>query len=298
MRRTSLTLLALALLFAPATAAMAKQSTGGSDRAAIHLPAMAQFKLSAPNGFRASVEAFGRDVALTLSREGQFAIYRVRGAVTADGDVDARFGSLGRISVDFEPDPVERDPCLEAQGKDGVFTGTISFTGEHHYVSLKEDRVRGSAYSPTEAKGCGARRPSPPPPSEIEGEEAEAEDDTASLAIYGPRKRRILLVLGSREPDRRFTYFIAVTGERRGRMHVSRGIQRRARSSAFVFDSALTTATVHPPKPFQGDGFFQRNPDGSTTWTGTLRAPILGAGPLVFAAPSFSASMVRDIPGE
>jgi len=296
MRRASPVLLVLAFAFIPATAAAAVPS---SDARAS--PASVQFKLTSANGFRASVETFGRQVVLSLSREGQFAIYRVHGTVSADGDVDARFGSLGRISVTFEPDAVAHDPCREEiEGRAGAFAGTIAFTGERHYVKLRADRVRGHAYIRGEAGGC---RAGPPPPGrrgpgEIEEQEAE-ETDTAALTVYGPHKRRAFRAIGARPPaGQGYAFFFAVTDERRGEMRVSRGLGKLARARTFLFDPSLATATVRPPKPFQGDGSFQRNPDGSTAWTGSVTAPILGAGRLTVARPGFAATMVHEVPGD
>jgi hypothetical protein len=295
MRRASPVLLALALALAAATAATAKPPIRARPA-----PATVNFKLTSANGFRASVETFGRQITLTLYRHQQFAIYRVRGKVSADGDVDARFGSLGRISVAFKPDAVAHDPCREEiEGRAGVFAGTIAFTGEQDYVRLRADRVRGHAYIRGEAKGCeptplASRRGS----DEIERQEAE-EPDTATLTVYGPRKRRAFRAIGAR-PDQGqgYTYFFAWADERRGRMRVSRGIGKSARSRTFVFGPSLTTATVRPPEPFGGGGSFQRNPDGSTVWTGSLTVPILGAGRLTVARPGFAATMVREIPGD
>lgn len=295
MRRASSALLALAAAFIPVSAAAAAPS---SDARPSH--ATVQFKLTSANGFRASVETFGRQVDLTLSRGGQFAIYRVRGTVSADGDLDARFGSLGRISVSFEPDAVAHDPCREEiEDRAGDFTGTIAFSGERHYVRLRANRVRGHAYIRGEAGGC--RTGSSPPGRrgpEIEEEEAE-EGDTATLIVNGPRKRRGLQAIGARPPaGQGYAYFFAWTDERRGKMRVSRGLGKLARVRTFLFDSSLATATVRPPQPFQGDGTFQRNPDGSTAWTGTVTAPILGAGRLTVARSGFAATMVREVPGD
>jgi hypothetical protein len=295
MRRASSILLALAAAFVPATAAAAPSSEARSSHATV------QFKLTSTNGFRASVETFGREVVLTLSRGAQFAIYRVHGTVSADGDVDARFGSLGRISLSFEPDAVAHDPCREEiEGRAGDFAGTIAFAGERHYVRLRANRVRGHAYFRGEAGGCG-RRPSSPGrrgPVRIEEEEAE-EGDTAALTLYGPGKRRAFRAIGSRPPaGQGYALFFAVADERRGRMRVSRGLGKVARARTFLFDSSLSTATVRPPKPFQGEGSFQRSPDGSTAWTGSVTAPILGAGRVTVARPGFAATMVREVPGD
>lgn len=295
MRRASPVLLALAAAFTPVSAAAAVPS---SDARTSH--ATVQFKLTSAHGFRASVETFGREVVLTLSRGGQFAIYRVHGTVSADGDVDARFGSLGRISVTFKPDAVAHDPCREEiEGRAGDFAGTIAFSGEQHYVRLRANRVRGHAYIRGEAGGCrpGLSSPGRRGP-EIEEEEAE-EGDTATLTVYGPRKRRAFRAIGARPPvGQGYVYFFAWTDERRGRMRVSRGLGKLARVRTFLFDASLATATVRPPKPFQGDGAFQRNPDGSTAWTGSVTAPILGAGRLTVARSGFAATMVREVPGD
>jgi hypothetical protein len=254
------------------------------------------------NGFRASVESFGREVALSISRKKQFAIYRVRGRVSADGDLDARFGSLGRISVAFEPDAVAHHPCREEiEGVAGTFAGTIEFIGEQRYVRFQVDQARGHAYIRGQATGCKqADRPAPPRrDSPATGEEEAEETDTAALSVYEPGKRRQLLAVGERPPNGRgYTYFFGALGERRGPMRVARGIVTVASPRTFLFDSSLASATVRPPKPFQGEGTFRRDPDGSPVWTGSITAPILGAGRIVVAGPGFAAKMVRETPGD
>jgi hypothetical protein len=294
MRRWCPVLVSILALVAATSAAATSQSEPRLR------PVNAHFKLTLANGLRASLGTSGQEVTLAFSRRRQFATYSVRGRVSPDGDVSARFGSLGQISVEFEADTEAHDPCLEAiVGRPGTFVGTIAFTGEGGYVRLRAGRARGRAYIPTVPKGCGSR-PSPPgpPPDESDEEQQAEEADTATLAVDGLRKRRSLLAVGARSADFSYTYFFAGTDERRGAMHVSRGIVKSARSPTFVFDSALTTATVRPPKPFQGDGAFQRNADGSTAWSGTVTAPFLGAGRLVVAGPGSTATMVRDVPGE
>lgn len=297
MRRASLVFLIIALACIPATAAAGRLSADARAAAAT-----VQFKLPPTNGFRASVETFGRQVTLTILRGHQFAIYRVRGRVSADGDVDARFGSLGRISITFEPDATRHDPCREAiEGAAGTFAGAIEFTAERHYVRLSARRVRGHAYIPSETIECREGPPAPNRPSFDEVEEKEDEEtDTATLTAYGPGKRHAFRAVAVRGPgERSETYFFAWTDERRGSMRVSRVVSTLARARTFVFDpSSLATATVRPPKPFQGDGEFRRNPDGSTSWTGTVTAPILGAGRITVAASSFVVSMVREVPGD
>ena len=60
---------------------------------------------------------------------------------------------------------------------------------------------------------------------------------------------------------------------------------------AFSFDEGLTTATVEPDAPFHGAATFQRNADGSTSWTGTLHVFMPGVGDLRLVGPGYEAKL-------
>ena len=50
----------------------------------------------------------------------------------------------------------------------------------------------------------------------------------------------------------------------------------QAAPGTFSFDEALTTATVSPPPPSHGTATLVRAADGSTSWSGSLSATMLG----------------------
>lgn len=71
---------------------------------------------------------------------------------------------------------------------------------------------------------------------------------------------------------------------------VFEAISVQARPSTFVFDEALTSGSVSPPLPFHGTAALSRADDGSTTWTGSLSATILGRN-ISLAGPKFISSL-------
>jgi hypothetical protein len=72
--------------------------------------------------------------------------------------------------------------------------------------------------------------------------------------------------------------FLAGAGEKMGQMRNLRFAVALSGPESFAFDEALNSATVSPPVPFTGSGSFLRNPDGSTSWTGTLAVDLPGLG--------------------
>jgi hypothetical protein len=267
-----------------------------------------EMELRASNGLRAHLEATPDDVVtLELRREGQYVAYEVQGEVTETG-LKVRFGRLGLIDVTFAPtttlDSTESsEGCTGAPRtlREGVFSGTIDFTGERGYVRLEGPQATGSISVLPEWR-C-VDRPSSPSPfagaSRLlshETEEGGKESEHASL--YAASRRCLCLFLaGMHHRDRKGrrgrSIFNGVKYERREGMEITRVTQAFGAPSAFVFNHAAGTATLRPPRPLIGKATFRERP-GRDPWRSTIRVPLLGAVPLRTDGPGFGAILFPE----
>jgi hypothetical protein len=280
-------LTAFALLFLAAPAA------GSTDR--YFSPATANFSLKAGDGYRILVERTRGRVSLTALHGGRsfFAAtsYTVRGKVLPQR-IDARFGKFGRVAVRLKTERMRKGKLEEqCTGKPetiryGVFVGTIRFRGEGGYTSVDARQATGRLSSgskircvfPNLRPGSGpvahASRQVPPSLGAAQGRQRGF-----GVEIYGGKRRS--------------TFFSAFSQEQRGRMKIFRNVFAEAPLSSFAFASDLSSATVQPPQPFQGEAGFQRTPAGPT-WSGTLSVDFPGRDDVRLAGPRFEADLVRD----
>lgn len=257
----------------------------------------AEFTLEATNGYEVSVEGSGSQVALVVIGHGGRATYWVKGRAS-NRQLKARFGDLGRIAVRFQPrgKPKRLAPPKRCKGRDrtlseGVFTGTISFNGEHGYTRVAKTRASGSVRS-SQAWRCGG-----------EGSRRGADEHsvlpllppgTAVLGAFTPNSRVVfaaVLIGGSEKPDT--SLFIAGTTERLGAMRIGRFALAFARPRAFAVAPELAEATVQPPKPFSGSAGFVRGSDSAIGWSGPLAVDLPGARQVALTGPSFTAELAR-----
>lgn len=272
----------------------------------------AKFGLAANQGLHAHVEAANGEVTLEITRKGRAVSYEVPGEITDIG-LKAQFGTLGLIDVAFKPTKTLRtdEPPKECEGepsthREGLFIGTIEFTGEREYVRIDAAQAKGrmSVYRESEWQ-ChrrirpmrlqGAPRLSAPSTST----QSEAEREPATLSAFS--RRCLCSFIALTERDRRGrgpTVFFGAKLEHREGMEIVRATRASAGASAFVFDHSAGTARVHPPQPFGGDGTFKRRPHGRDLWRSTIRVPFLGVDPLSARGRDFRASLVRDLPGD
>jgi hypothetical protein len=277
-----------------------------------------EFTLSAGSGFRVLVQGRDDGVSLAVWRRNQIAIYAVPGWVSRAGDVKARFGNLGRISVAFEPDRSVPHPCRNvSEGTEGVFVGRIRFRGERHYLGLDADRARGNADVPAVAPSCkpksgeSAPKRSPLAPRSLAGrarslaeeiEEIEEEEALKTETAYLTARSSdgvSFVASGLRRGPKAESSFTESKVERRGRMIVLRGATVFTRSTtAFTFDAQLESAILSPPKPIHGEATLRREPDGTIAWAGSLSVPIFGGDRVALTRPDVVAKLIRKIPSE
>jgi hypothetical protein len=217
------------------------------------------------------------------------------GARTKRTGVVARFGKLGQIDLAFEPSgpPSERPLSFCHGGKaltwEGVFTGTVVIRGRYGFPSFRDRSFR--------TKGSLTHRPRwvcqlptefEPPPSQ-HGNRVRlwaGACDGRGVSVESERPRA---AANSDQPPEPISYS-ASASLRIGRVQVEQSITRSAAPGTFTFDEALTTATVGPPAPFHGNATLVRAADGSTTWSGTLSARILGRR-IDLAGPAFQSGL-------
>ncbi|HXF30021.1 MAG TPA: hypothetical protein VN522_00775 [Solirubrobacterales bacterium] len=260
-------------------------------------------------GFELQVEGFDVDVFVTnndgdvsamliLVKGPQVAYYQVPAKVTAER-VTARFGAFGELDYTFRPKGKGSLECLGASNteNEAVLEGTFTFTGEEEYVHIDARRAEGAVHLYPVPKQCAQTRrgrrvvPYHPTYSDkgatLQAKTGLLDDGTAyEVSVYDggdPRRHQIGI----------FAYF----AERQEGVEIARGVQMSAPSSAFHWNLAAGTASLHPPAPFTGSAkFTRRGHDGHGTWTGSLAMPILGGEPVKVAGSAFSAFMHKGTP--
>jgi hypothetical protein len=263
-----------------------------------------ELELKASNGLHAHLEnSEDGTVTLEFRRKGQIATYEVPGEATEAG-LKVRFGRLGLIDVAFTPtrtlsstEPGEGCTGAPRTLREGVFTGTIDFTGERGYVQIEGPQATGSMSVI----------------SQWECPEAEALDPFARLARLSAatfrdekgERESATLWAGSRGCSCYFvagvhhrhsggkSTFLGVKFEKREGMEITRGIRVIGPASAFDFDHAAGTATLRPPSPLGGHATLKVRPHGRPLWRSTIRVPLLGA-TIDTGGPGFGASLRRE----
>jgi hypothetical protein len=257
-----------------------------------------EFDARASHGYAIQVSASDGEVALSASGEAGTASYSVAGRASAAG-IDASFGKLGSIDVEFKPGKRRRaeTPPGRCEGKQritrwGVFVGTIRFAGEHGFTHLDATRVPGLVRRSPHWK-CkrphGHGRGSPvflpdrdeSPPIIFEG---GSRGGAFSFNAYAQRPAE----------ERGLTLFSVSLSERRRRVRIFRTVFTLGNERSFSFDQALTTATLAPPKPFSGSATFQRRSDDAPVFAGTLAVALPGTGKISLAGAGSHPRLYRE----
>lgn len=274
--------LAVAIIAVPAATAAA----------APHGEPAFEFELKANHGIRAQVASEGDVVSLEIVRRNRTATYKVEGQGTETG-LKARFGGLGEIDVAFAP--TETKLVKPPQGchgppstaSQGVFTGTIEFTGEHHYVRIDASEAKGRMRLDREGEWrCPITR----------GRRAPAKKEESGFLFASGGHCHCLFAAFGLEDGRRL--FVGGRIEHRGKMEISRATFAAGGRSTFVYDIAAGTAEANPPRPFTGAGTFKRRPHRPALWRSTIRVPLLGGRPAHLGGPGFRAVLTKSFFGE
>lgn len=233
-----------------------------------------------------------------VENEDGFASYSVSGQASG-GMLRARFGDLGRVAVRFEPSGKvsRREPPRWCQGEPevtrrGVFVGAIRFRGEGGYTEVTANRGRGSITTSPRWR-CKGKDGAAGDGAGILVEEALSATVLGAFAAGG----EVVFATVRNDSSGEFApvFFLAGTRQWLGPVKVERfgfGIADQ-KAGTFEFDPGLTTATVSPPRPFSGSAGFQRGPDGTVAWSGSLAVSLPGAPNLALTGPAFTTDLAR-----
>ncbi|MGH2974360.1 MAG: hypothetical protein ACRDLL_05760 [Solirubrobacterales bacterium] len=285
--------LALAALLALPSAASAKDG----------LDLMVRFP--AGNGYTISVGGYEATAFIGASRSAGTprdrsvsSTYVARGKVTPTS-LEADFGSFGHASLRFKPSSrvIQTKPQQHCIGPDhytirsGVYVGSVRFRGEGGYASASVKRIKGKEITPAQLRCFGSI-------ASILRELGYAPNPVKK------RPKVTKLVAGWREAvsattlevsrKRDATRFFAATQHTEGQLAIYRTAYAKAPSAAFTANGPLSSASLTPPAPFSGSGSFQRGPQGSKLWTGSLSVSFPGASHIPLTGPQFKTQLTRS----
>jgi hypothetical protein len=169
----------------------------------------------------------------------------------------------------------------------GTFTGTIRFEGEEGYTSIETDHVNGSVGTPTTIS-CFTG-------SVIEGGHGHKHHHRPRGAYLGVTDiDNTLGFAASRVGANRHSDFVAQSTETAGPLSIMRYATTAGLPQSFIFDNALSSATVAPPLPFAGTAEFHRSRDPiAGIWTGSLTVTFPGAANVPLTGPAFTTALLE-----
>jgi len=258
--------------------------------------APAEFSVKGSKGYRIRVEGSGNAVTLSASGPDGTAIYTALGRVSTSG-IAARFGSRGEVDVEFRRSRREKieSPPKQCKGKPrvtrwGRFVGRVRFVGERGYTSFDSRSVPGL----TNVSPNWRCKRFPDDPDEQPNVPGETSEDSVALELVNGRTGLEAGAFAFRPPgERGLTFFVAGINEPGKRMQIARYALAIAREPAFSFDSALTSATIAPPRPFSGSATYQGIPGAPPAWSGDLAVTLPGTAGLSLVGPDYRPRLFR-----
>jgi len=294
--RPSLLVFAIAIVaFLPAAVAPAASPETGTI-------VTVELDLKTNNGLRAQLETSEKEkVTLSVGDESRGVTYEVQGEVSEAG-LKVRFGGLGLIDVAFTPTTTlsSTEPSEGCEGeprtlREGIFTGTIDFTGEREYVRLEGPQAEGSMSVISQWRCPALEEPTPlGSASRLLARGFRKKRKSASL-IAAKRHCSCEFAAGVHHGRKRGrSIFFGAKYERREGMEITRVTSASAGASAFAFDHAAGTATLRPPQPFSGHATYRHRSHARELWRSTIQVPLLGADPLRPDGPGFRAVLFPE----
>ncbi len=261
----------------------------------------AELNLRGSNGYSIDILAIGTRVSLDASGKHGGASYEVPQEGVTPDRIEAQFGDLGRVAVEFRAMRTIRErPPRGCRGGElvirfGVFVGTIEFAGEKGYTKVIATQAKGRTEVTEVLPGreCLGRWSEPVSLSDKSPETGEktllvAETKKASARHAYFQAERIT---EPGKPDQ--TIFLAGQKERQGNMSILRSGYASARVGAFDFNDELAVATVDPPQPFAGTGTLRRDRQGEAKLIGSLTVSVPGADErIVLTGPRFRVGLI------
>jgi hypothetical protein len=267
----------------------------------------AQFTLRASNGYHITVTGFlggGNSVTLLAERGHSGVEYTAPGTVTED-ELKATFGSRGSVDLHFEPFGQVREAINYCDSthptvavKLGTFVGTINFHGERGYTAVSTSHAEGGVGNSLALPGDPGNRECKPLTS---GGGITRKAEFALLEASAPRTHiqftasAVTQVEGLESSSLATSrvYLAAGSFTKEKQMTISRSVVAGAPTVDFSYDNALDSATITPPAPFSGTARLRKNADGTSSWAGSLKAPVPGLGTVRLAGPGFHVKFSR-----
>jgi hypothetical protein len=302
-RRAAPLVLVIAMVAASAALWAGVASAAGPEGGTVVRVAMA---LKASDGFKVNLEnSEDGTLTLELKRGGQGVAYAVPGHATAAG-LKARFGKLGLIDVAFTATKVlnSTEPGEGCTGaprtlREGVFTGTIHFTGERGYARIDASRASGSmsVISQWECPEAEATDPFAPDLGRPAlASRAKSDEDDSGVFLAASRRGcscTFQAGIGHRRGGGLRSIFFGEADEKRGSMKIRRLTEITGPASAFRVDRTAGTAVLRPPSPFSGRATYEKRAHHRGPWRSTIRVPLLGADPIDTGDPGFVAFLAE-----
>jgi hypothetical protein len=252
------------------------------------------FRLTASDGYTLSVMAFkdpdtSRGAILLAMRSRHSEAFYSAPASIGPTSIEADLGTIGRIDVDFVSSGQSRAERSACGGNSvlvdsGHYVGTIEFKGEERYSQVHASSARGEAMMALSVV-C-----SEGPKSEGTGGHSPG----ARLVVRHGGTRRFEFSAMKNSPTRP-ARFSASIEERRGDLHISRGVEVTAAPGSFDFDVPSGTAHVNPPTPFAGAASYLRPSGKSARWRGDLSVDFPGRAHVRLTGASTRARLVRAV---
>lgn len=246
------------------------------------------------DGYLATLTSEGDRVQLVLSRDlFEGVIYTFHGRVSTHG-IHAKIGNFGSIDLRFTPtdkskriDPPRHCRGARASATAGVFVGRLRLHAELGLTSLNVRQVKGQVATPgwrcqkTTFKQFVEGAPSNVTYTVLQ---ASAVEEGPSFDAYTGTDAEHPVPLGAS--------ISAAVETRRGRVKVGHYATAFGHAGSFSFDSALTGATVDPPKPFSGSATYCSTCVPGSQWSGDLSVRLPGlARPTPLTGPGFTATL-------
>jgi hypothetical protein len=184
------------------------------------------------------------------------------------GAVSAHFGPLGSVDMHFVPAGGSRRYRPYCGGERvrlsrGHYEGTVRFAGGDGHPPVKASVAQAAPAWELEERCTGGVREGPPTLPGAQLLAGSVHPDTPSFSVF------------KNAPNAQSHIFAYVNEGRRG-VGMSRFAGVVAPPSAFRYDQALAKATVRPPAPFSGAGFYDSNRDRPHRWFGPLAVDLPG----------------------
>jgi len=273
-----------------------------------------EFTVSGTNGYSLNIKSEKGTVAVvasaqrppfaTISANGDIrpanngnvaaSSYITAGSSQNPNVIEADFGSLGAISVAFQPSGKTRvtkvnlkDKTKKCVGAErivrhlGTFAGSIQFQGEGGYTTVDLPSAKGTVGTSI-FRNCTTKF------SRVDRAQTSSQDHPTFLTVSTPPAG--IFIASTCGLSRCF--YVNRLETLTKSVIVVRSAQASAGKSSFVFDDALNSATLTPPAPFSGRGSFQDGQGGSSSWSGSLQAAFPGV-TVPLTGPSFEAKLSR-----